>query len=265
MHFARLARLFGAVALIVTAACSTTPTGPTPAVLAPTIAVLQQEPPPVPPRASVTPPGALGATKFLAFGDSITYGTLASPDGHFLFDTPFQAYGLRLELALNQYHAPQRFTVVNAGLPGEWAADGALRIQGQITTHRPQVLLLLEGINDIGGGGQSVTQAAASVGRIINTARLNNVVVLVATMFQTYPREGSDNAGPLVPAFNTEIRRLATGRQNVYLVDLYAAFGNTRSLIGGDGLHPTEAGYELMATTFLTAIEQAFPVRGSFQ
>ena len=30
--------------------------------------------------------------------------------------------------------------------------------------------------------------------------------------------------------------------------------------MGGDGLHPTEQGLQLMATTFLTAIEAAFPV-----
>ena len=75
----------------------------------------------------------------------------------------------------------------------------------------------------------------------------------------------STPTGPqFVPALNQRIRQIAT-QQNVYLVDLEAAFGTNQSLVGGDGLHPTEAGYALMATTFRTAIERAYPVRGSFQ
>ena len=47
--------------------------------------------------------------------------------------------------------------------------------------------------------------------------------------------------------------------------DLEVVFGSNRALLGGDGLHPTEAGYDRMASAFLTAIERAFPIRGSFQ
>jgi lysophospholipase L1-like esterase len=72
-----------------------------------------------------------------------------------------------------------------------------------------------------------------------------------------------ENAAQLVPAFNTEIRRLAA--QNVVVVDLYAAFGTNRSLMGDDGLHPTPAGYNAMAQQFHAAIVQQFPVRGSVQ
>ena len=251
------------------AACTSTPTSPSRAAQAPTIANISQEPPPVPPRLTVTPPAALGATRFLAFGDSITFGYGSSSDGAFVFDHSGHSYPVRLRLALNQYHAPQVFSVVSDGVPGEWALDGARRIQASITTHRPQALLLLEGINDL-GSGQSISQAASSVGRIIDVARLNNVTVLVATMPQTYvvtlsTGEVRDNAAELVPGFNTEIRRLATGRQNIYLVDLERAFGTNRALMSGDGLHPSESGYEVIATTFHTAIEAIFPVRGSFQ
>jgi lysophospholipase L1-like esterase len=55
--------------------------------------------------------------------------------------------------------------------------------------------------------------------------------------------------------------------QNVHIVDLYSQFGTDRSrgLMGADGLHPTEKGYELMAQTFVQAIETVFQVRGSVQ
>jgi len=45
--------------------------------------------------------------------------------------------------------------------------------------------------------------------------------------------------------------------EGVTLVDVYAAFGgDTMTLIDFDGLHPTPAGYERIAQTFLTAIRQ---------
>ena len=233
------------------------------------VSIDPQSLPPVPPRIAINPPTALGAKTFVAFGDSITYGTLSTYDGSFLYDVPSHSYPVRLRLALNQYHAPQSFTVVNEGNPGEWAADGVQRIQRVLTANRPQGLLLLEGINDL-ASGQSAGATANALARIIDTARLANVTVLVATMPQTYgitapTGEFRDNAADLVPLLNAEIRRVASGRQNVYLVDINRAFGNDRSLMGGDGLHPTEQGLQLMATTFLTAIEAAFSVRGSFQ
>ena len=54
---------------------------------------------------------------------------------------------------------------------------------------------------------------------------------------------------------NVSIRALAN-EQNTPLVDLYAAMvGKEDALIGGDGLHPTEQGYVVMAETFMTAIQ----------
>ena len=211
----------------------------------------------------------MGATRFVSFGDSITYGVLSTFDGAFLYDVPSHSYPVRLRLALNQRHAPQAFSVVNEGNPGEWAVDGVQRIQRVLTEHRPQGLLLLEGINDI-GLGNSVGSTANALARIVDTARQNNVTVLIATMPPTFEittpaGEFRDNGAELVPLLNIEIRRIVSSRQNVYLVDLNRAFGNDRSLVGGDGLHPTEQGLQLIATTFLTAIEAVFPVRGSFQ
>jgi lysophospholipase L1-like esterase len=221
-------------------------------------------------------PNSLGATRFLAFGDSITYGTLSSYDGSFLYDVPGWSYSVRLKLALDAYHAgtappPRTYTVVNAGQPAEAASDGARRIQSVITSSRPQALLLLEGINDLGGAGRSVSETVSSLLSIVNTARANNATVLIATMFQTYettnPTTGEyrENARDLVVPFNNQIRATFNGRQNVHIVDLYGPFGTGHRYVGADGLHPNEDGYQLMASTFLLAIERVFAVQGSFQ
>jgi lysophospholipase L1-like esterase len=218
---------------------------------------------------TVDPPGALGALRFVAFGDSITYGVLSSFDGMALFDGSSFSYTVRLERDLNANHRPQQFVVINRGVPAEDVTfSGVRRIASVLTSDRPHALLLLEGINDL-SGDVPVSQIAAALQSIVNTSVQRGVPVLLATMYQTYAVERPDgelrtNGADLVPALNQRIRQIAT-QQNVYLVDLYPAFGTNQDYVGGDGLHPTEEGYAVMATTFRRAIERAYPVRGSFQ
>ena len=53
---------------------------------------------------------------------------------------------------------------------------------------------------------------------------------------------------------NDLIRGMAAA-EGAVLVDLYQAFdGQIDTLIGADGLHPNEAGYQQMAETFFTAV-----------
>ncbi|MCC7243341.1 MAG: hypothetical protein IT180_15550 [Acidobacteria bacterium] len=227
------------------------------------------QPPSVPSALVPTPPQALGATRFLAFGDSITYGVLSSFDGAFLILDEPGSYPSLLGSMLTQDHAPQSFTVINAGIPGETARVGLDRLPGVLATERPQVVMLLEGINDL-NFGVPLSQVAGNVLSLVQTARLFNCTVLVATMPQTYYSVAPDgrireNSADKIVRFNNEVRQLVSGLQNVYIVDVYAAFGSNQSLMGGDGLHPTSAGYQLMAQVFHLAIKTIFPVRGSVQ
>jgi hypothetical protein len=48
------------------------------------------------------------------------------------------------------------------------------------------------------------------------------------------------------------------------LVDLYAAFpAGGKPYIGGDGLHPTEQGFTLMAQTFAKIIQEKFEAKAT--
>ena len=261
------AALFAAA--VTAGACSTTPTSPSSSAAAVEVGAATQETPSLPTVIIPTPNQALGATRFVAFGDSITYGTLSSFDGVFLSNVP-GSYPSVLASWLIQAHAPQSFVVLNEGSPGETARNGIDRLPGVLSTHRPQVLLLLEGINDMNVNDATPAQVASNVQYMVQIARLYNCTVLVATMPQTYPStypdgsERTQSAAKIVP-FNNEVRRLLAGAQNVHIVDVYTAFGSNRSLMGNDGLHPTAAGYQRMAQEFLQVIRQVFPVRGSLQ
>ncbi len=253
-------------------ACAASPTAPTDTSPAPIVATVSQGPPPIPPRVGdLPPPAALGGTRFVAFGDSVTSGTLSRFDAAFLYDDPAHSYPVRVQLSLQHIFPLQaaQFTVINAGAPGERAVDARQRMATVLRTYDPDGVLLLEGINDMTFGAGPL-EAAAAVRGLIDVARTFNVTVLVGLTPQTYASvypngETRPQAAEHIVPFNNELRRLTAGMQNVHVVDLYTAFGTNRSLMGADGLHPTEAGYELMAATFVQAIETVFQVRGSLQ
>jgi lysophospholipase L1-like esterase len=268
MCFARFASLLAICSVI--AGCSQTPTSPSSAPAPIIIGSLPQGIAPTPPRITAAPPKAIGLTRFVAFGDSITWGSTSSYDPRFVFAAANGGYAERLQAGLNSYHAPQQFVVSNEGNPGEWVSDPRTlqRLRTAMANRQAQAVLLLEGINDL-SADVSVSRTISGLGQLVSAATAAGVPVIVATMFQTYettsPTGGfRHNGADAVPAYNAEIRRLVAGRLNVHLVDLEPVMRN-RAYVGNDGLHLTDAGFEVMASSFLAAIETAFPVRGSFQ
>ena len=215
----------------------------------------------------ITPPRAIGITRYMAFGDSITWGAYSAWEGRFLAAAN-GGYPERLQAALTSRHSPQQFVVFNDGSPGEFAVNALMRFRTSLTTRQPQTVLLLEGINDL-GNDVPPAQVAAGVFRMVDAAAALGIPVGVATMYQTYAVTDPDghyrhNGAAAVPAFNAELRRLAQGRLNVHLVDLEPTMGN-RSLVGADGVHLTDEGFNAVTAAFLQRIEAAFPVRGSVQ
>lgn len=223
---------------------------------------------------NVAPP-PLGRTAFLAFGDSMTAGEITVPVGTALgldgfpnfrqIVVPSESYPTKLlTLMRTRYFTQaQQFVVTNAGLPREWAADGARRLPGVLTSTNPQVLLLLAGANDL----EAVpTSAGVSTGlggllTMVRTARQRGVAVFVGTLPPVRPGGRLSLPVSLVQAFNDGIRAGAAS-EGAVLVDLHAAMAaNVTTLIGIDGLHPTEAGYQRMAETFFTAIRTTYEGR----
>lgn len=261
-------RAIACAALLMIAGCTQSPTSPSAVVPDVAVGRLPQIAAPVPPRLSYAPPRALGASRFLAFGDSITEGVQSAFDPRFLFAAVNGGYPERLQAGLNAYFDPQAFVVENWGLRGEFARQAAPRFRGALDERRPEVVLLLEGINDL-NTGSTIEQTVNALDQMVAIATSRGTPVLIATMFQTYRSESPDgrireNSHTIVPAFNEAIRRRFSGRVNVHVVDLEPQMQD-RSFVGNDGLHPTHAGFERMAAVFLQAIERAFPVRGSFQ
>jgi lysophospholipase L1-like esterase len=260
--------LFCLVSTVLIGGCTQTPTSPSTTAPGVAIGVAPRAEAPVPPRISAIPPRALGVTRFMAFGDSITWGATSAWDARFIFAAANGGFPERLQAGLNSYHPPQQFVVFNEGLPGELVLNALSRFRSLLTSRRPEAVLLLEGINDL-SNDFTPTRVATALFQLVDAATALGIPVVVATMYQTYAEVDPDghyrpNGADVVPLFNAEVRRLATGRLNVHLLDLEPLMRN-RSYVGADGIHLTDAGFEVMAAAFLQRVEAAFPVRGSFQ
>ncbi len=109
---------------------------------------------------------ALGNTDVVvAFGDSLTFGTGASPA---------ESYPAQLQSLIGR-------KVVNAGVPGEISADGLQRLPDVLEEAKPKLLILCHGGNDF-LRKQGDTVVSSNVRAMIKLARDKGIgVVLIAT------------------------------------------------------------------------------------
>jgi lysophospholipase L1-like esterase len=203
---------------------------------------------------TIDPPPVLAFTRFVAFGDSLTAGEV-SPAPGLLFLSPNDAYPFRLENLLLARYPDQRITVENAGEPGEFLTfkgfqgqpSGLERLAGELRSRRPEVLLLMEGTNDLRHAQPE--DVIAGLDDAIREARQRGIRVLLATLPPQRPGGIRDRVAKMIPGFNDMVRTLAV-QEGVPLVDVYAAMADDLSLIGQDDLHPTALGYQVIAETW---------------
>lgn len=210
----------------------------------------------------VRPAPRLTATRFLAFGDSITYGVDSPP---IPTAAPSFAYPEQLRQRLAARYRFQTPEVVNVGWPGEQAQDGGIRrFPAELSLHRPDVVILMEGTNDLLTPGDiGLDRGIDALREMILQAKGAGAQVLLSTIIpQRMDGFRVPNRNPLairVAPFNDRVRALAA-EQNVPLVDMHAVFAADMSLIGIDDVHPTVRGFEVMADTFFEAIRTHFEV-----
>jgi lysophospholipase L1-like esterase len=210
----------------------------------------------------VVEPRRLQYTRFLAFGDSITQGVV-SPAPAILrrLDGP-HTYPSLLQGLLAARYTAQSVEVLNRGIAGERLARGRDRLPGVLDDDQPEVLLLLEGINNLRNVDTAVL--TADMRSMIRTAQRRGAVVLVAQLLPISDAREATRSGQGtqagIRAFNEQIRRLSNELGLGEAVDLYTPFVENPSLLGMDGLHPTEAGYVRIAEIFFAAIAERWEI-----
>ncbi len=218
---------------------------------------------------TVTRIPSISKTRFLAFGDSITGGEVSFPVSSGrgfgtsvkLVQVPSAAYPTVLGISLaGRYRAQEdSIAVANYGLGGEKAVNARDRFFAALNTVRPDVVLLMEGSNDIALGEDGAASGAArEIGIMVNEARRRGMFVFLATIAPGRPG-GSKTIAPIfLTDYNNRMRSVASST-GATLVDVNAALAtDVTRYIGVDGLHPNELGYSKIAETFYNAIRSQF-------
>jgi hypothetical protein len=116
------------------------------------------------------------------------------------------------------------------------------------------------GINDIAGGANH-TVLQERIG-----ATMDQLAAVDCLGWPTYPTQiaGSyANVAPLAPILNTMIRDEALARPWVTVIEFGPAVdADVPTLRGGDGLHPTQAGYRLLAQMYADVLIDGCHPRG---
>ena len=216
-----------------------------------------------PPTGPTPSPARLSRTKFLAFGDSFTAGEVTSPTSalpsgiHKLIVVPAASYPSVLQSQLRAAFAAQSasITVQNSGEPGERILDGNQRFPGVFDASRPEVVLLMEGGNGLPQVGPDISTGIMRI--MVQKAKSGGARVFVGSMIpQVAGRPRATTPVSETLAYNNTLQIMAT-QEGVTFVDVYnPMLAEAATLIGSDGLHPTEAGYRRIADLFFAAIKR---------
>ena len=211
--------------------------------------------------ARVLSPPMLGVTRILAFGDSLTAGVLRRTLG-----PPASSYPGQLAQRLGSAYPAQTIRVFNEGLPGEEAVEAPPRLRAALARHRPEVVLLMEGTNDLEMPGErSAAAALEAIDSMLQIVQAAGAAPVLATIPPI--RAPLLSAQPArILAFNDRVRSVAAAR-GVPLVDIHEVIasgrcstgsGGSLPCLGPDGLHPTVEGYGLMADAFFDHIVRRY-------
>ena len=165
----------------------------------------------------------------LAFGDSLTFGTGATPE---------TSYPAVLEQLIGR-------RVVAAGVPGEVTAEGLERLSDALEEEQPKLLILCHGGNDLlRQTGEA--KAEANLRAMIALAKAKGIQVLMVAV----PKPGLTLSSP---AYYEKIaEELKLPIETGVLRNILSS-----SSLKSDQVHPNAAGYRKMAEAIAELLKSA--------
>jgi acyl-CoA thioesterase I len=153
---------------------------------------------------------------------------------------------------------------VGRGISGQTTPQMLVRFRQDVVALKPSVVVILAGINDIAGNTGPSTQAmiADNLMSMTEIAKANGIRVVLSSVLPAYdfPWRRGIGPAPKVVALNAWMKCYAAQAGAVYL-DYYSkmvdARGGLSPEMASDGVHPTKAGYRIMAPLAEAAIQEA--------
>jgi acyl-CoA thioesterase I len=153
---------------------------------------------------------------------------------------------------------------VGRGISGQTSPQLLVRFRQDVVALQAAVVVILAGTNDIAGntGPATLAMIEDNLTSMVELAKANGIRVVLSSVLPAadYPwRPGLDPA-PKIVEVNAWMKEYAAAHDVVYL-DYHSAMADARqgmkSELTGDGVHPNEAGYRVMAPLAERAIARA--------
>jgi lysophospholipase L1-like esterase len=154
---------------------------------------------------------------------------------------------------------------VNRGISGQTTPQMLVRFRPDVIDLKPKVVVILAGTNDIAGntGPESLNDIEANLMSMAQLAKANDIRVVMASVMPVcdYIKPQTERRPPdKILAVDAWMKDYVAKNGLVYL-DYYSALvddhGMFKKELTYDGLHPNDAGYEVMAPLASQAIATA--------
>ena len=153
---------------------------------------------------------------------------------------------------------------INRGIGGQTTPQMLLRFRQDVLQLWPKVVVILAGTNDIAGntGPSTLEMIEDNIHSMTELAQAHGIQVVLCSVLPAYDyawREGLEPA-PKIIELNRRLKEYASKVGAVYC-DYHSAMTDDRGglpeELSGDGVHPNEAGYAIMAPIAENAIARA--------
>jgi lysophospholipase L1-like esterase len=153
---------------------------------------------------------------------------------------------------------------INRGISGQTTAQMLLRFRQDVIGLHPAAVVILAGTNDIAGNTGLATLAMIedNFRSMTELAQASHIRVVLASVLPVsdYPWQPGLQPANKVRVLNAWLKSYAASNGATYL-DYYSALANAQggmeARLASDGVHPTPAGYTIMAPLAQRAIERA--------
>lgn len=112
----------------------------------------------------------LGPVNIVFLGDSVTHGCFE--DGVFDYDAVYHA---RVGRMLRQGNPFMPVNVINAGIGGTTAKFALTRLERDVLCHRPELVVVCFGLNDVGGEMAEYTQSLSGIFSALNAQGIDAI------------------------------------------------------------------------------------------
>jgi lysophospholipase L1-like esterase len=153
---------------------------------------------------------------------------------------------------------------INRGIGGQTTPQMLVRFRPDVIALKPKVVVILAGTNDIAGntGPSTLEMIEDNLASMAELASANGIKVVMSSILPVYdyPWKPGLEPAPKIIAVNKWMKEYAASHGAIYL-DYHSAMadarGGMRADLANDGVHPSEAGYRVMAPLVEEAIGKA--------